>query len=363
MLNMALIARSAILHGANPLSGPIIPSLRNLSWMHWALLAFMSLAGAVLAYPFVHQTKIQPKPGPISVKADPLPLDGGNPARQHLGPLTFLGAWHLTSDSPAFGGISAMTVHDGWIDTVADNGTLIRFGRPPAMTRAFAAPLPVRPVDAGKDYAWDSEAMIHDPATGRSWVGFELMHEVCRYSADFARAESCRSWRAIRHWPATESVEAMVRLPDGRFLIFAEAAPSPDGLGTEVLLYDGDASDGSSGQPVSLSYRPPVGYKATDAAYIGHGRLLLLNRRVTLAEGFTAILTVVDMPPLKDGAVLRARPIARFAPPVLADNFEAMAVEKRSGQSILWIASDDNHLMIQRTLLLKFALPPELSLP
>ncbi len=73
--------------------------------------------------------------------------------------------------------------------------------------------------------------------------------------------------------------------------------------------------------------------------------------------GFTAIVTLVDIKGMKQGAVLQASEVARLAPPVLTDNFEGMALEYKDGQRILWLVSDDNFLFFQRTLLLKFALP------
>jgi hypothetical protein len=45
---------------------------------------------------------------------------------------------------------------------------------------------------------------------------------------------------------------------------------------------------------------------------------------------------------------------------LLADNFEGLAIERRDGQRILWVISDDNHLFFQRTLLIKFALSEKL---
>ena len=129
-----------------------------------------------------------------------------------------------------------------------------------------------------------------------------------------------------------------------------------------MLLFPGDPAVASSPKAIRMSYIPPQGYVPTDAVSIGHNRLLMLNRRVTMFDGFTAIITILDLSEAHENAVLRSEEIARLTPPVLADNFEAMAIEKRDGQSILWIASDDNHLFFQRTLLLKFALPTELAL-
>ena len=73
---------------------------------------------------------------------------------------------------------------------------------------------------------------------------------------------------------------------------------------------------------------------------------------------FTATVAIVELPETwAPGAILKARTLARLAPPMLADNFEGMAVTREQGRPILWIISDDNHEFFQRTLLLKFALP------
>jgi len=41
---------------------------------------------------------------------------------------------------------------------------------------------------------------------------------------------------------------------------------------------------------------------------------------------------------------------------VVHDNFEAIAAVREGDSTILWIASDDNQLFLQRSLLLKFRL-------
>jgi len=48
--------------------------------------------------------------------------------------------------------------------------------------------------------------------------------------------------------------------------------------------------------------------------------------------------------------------IARFEPPVTSDNYEGLSVTIENGRPIIWIVSDDNYSLWQRTLLLKFAL-------
>ena len=146
----------------------------------------------------------------------------------------------------------------------------------------------------------------------------------------------------------------MIRLRDGRFLIFSEGRRLPDGA-TEALLFDGDPA--VEGTPfVRLGYRAPEGFRITDAAELPDGRLLFLNRRISIFDGILGNLTMAETPKLEAGAVLSGREIALFQPPVTTDNYEALSVGREDGRTILWIASDDNFMGIQRTLLLKFAL-------
>jgi hypothetical protein len=297
-------------------------------------------------------------PGALLVSAQPLPLDSGDPGVRGIGPLRFLGGWALHSRDRNFGGISAMLAQpDGSILALSDSGTLMGFSLTPGNRRQFIAPLPTRPSERDwPSWKWDSESMVHDPATGRYWVGFELIQRICRYAPGFARVEACREWPEVKAWPETGSIEAMVRLSDGRFLAFSEMGFGPHG-GNDVLLFAGDPAEPGTPRPRHLAYIPPQGYHPTDAVQLADGSLIVLNRRVTLHEGFTAVIVRVPLPHLKEGAKLAGTPLARLAPPLLADNFEALALSRENGRTVLSVMSDDNHMFFERTLLLKFALP------
>lgn len=297
-------------------------------------------------------------PARLLISAKPVPLNAADPKQRRIGPLRYLGGWELTSNHPWFGGVSAMTLRpDGRIIAMSDGGDLFGFdlhGYSNGM-HEFIAPLPVRPKERGwPKWKWDSESLMHDPETGRYWVAFELIQRICRYSPAFARVEACARPKAMREWPDTGGAEASVRLPDGRFLIFAESAYGPRSSMQVLLFADDPAEPGPP--PQLLGYFPPQGYRVTDAVWIGKNRLLTLNRRVTVHEGFTAKLAVVDIGKLTPGTMLEAKVIATLRPPVLADNFEALATAVEKGRRIVWIASDDNHQFFQRTLFLKFAL-------
>lgn len=316
---------------------------------------------AILLLPAPHKSKPEPvAPGPLLVSARALPLSANDPALRRIGPLLYLGGWQLDSPHSGFGGISSLLVDPpGQVLALSDSGTLMGFhvGAGAPTRHPFIAPLPVREEDRHEPWwAWDSEAIAHDPATGRYWVGFEMLQRICRYAPGFARVEACRTWPDIEKWPETGSIESLARLPDGRFLAIAEMGMTSDG-GHEALLFAGDPADAATPPPLPLRYVPPRGYRPTDAIALDDRRILVLNRRLTLQDLFTATLAIIDLPAdPRAGDRLKARPLARLAPPLLADNFEALAMTREGGRMILWIASDDNHEFFQRTLLLKFAL-------
>ena len=323
---------------------------------------FLILLVALLLLPAPQSAKeARTMPGALLIKAKPVPLNASDPTQRTAGRLEYLAGWELKSDHRSFGGISAMVLRpDGRIIALNDSGDL--FGLPlpgdAGGRKEFIAPLPVRPEESHwPKWKWDSEGLMHDPASGRYWVTFELIQRICRYSPAFARVEACSEPKAMEDWPGTGGAEAAVRLPDGRFLIFAESAYGSRGS-TEVLLFTGDPVEHGA-RPVHLGYHAPQGYRITDAVWIGQDKLLTLNRRATIFDGFTAKLALVDISDLRPGSVLQASEIASLRPPLLADNFEALAISRERERDIVWIASDDNHQFFQRTLLLKFALKHE----
>lgn len=328
------------------------------------ILVLLALTVLLLQAPDKHKP-VQLRAGTLLVHARALPLGPGTPPPRAVGALGFLGGWELTSDNPGFGGISALRADPGGrLLALSDSGTLMGFSIGPddGRHRPFIAPLPVKPDERDKPWwIWDSESLTHDPATDRSWVGFELQQRICRYSPGFARVETCRIWPEIEAWPGTGSIESLARLSDGRFLAIAEMGMTSDGY-HDMLLFARDPADPATPSPIHLRYAPPQGYRPTDAVALDDRRLLVLNRRLTLQDLFTATIAVVDLPAdIAPGARLQARTLARLAPPLLADNFEGMAISRATGRASLWIASDDNHEFFQRTLLLHFALPDHLA--
>jgi hypothetical protein len=287
-------------------------------------------------------------------------LDASNPDRDLVGRLKFLGGWKITSENGAFGGISSMlALPDDRFLMLSDNGTLMGFTLDEARQQAvrpFIAPLPDGPAaaDALAPKNWDAESLLHDPETGQYWVGYEHQHSIWRYGPSFARREAANFPAAMQKWPDNGGAEAMLHLPDGRFLVFSESAASGKG-GYQALIFDGDPSEPTS-KATLFGYRPPKGYELTDAALIDDQSALMLHRRFTPLDGVSAIVSIAQLVDFQPGKVATSLPIATLKPPLKVDNMEALAVTRDGDRIIVWIASDDNFSVLQESLLFKFRL-------
>jgi hypothetical protein len=294
----------------------------------------------------------EPPPERTWLSFEPVPLDAGDPSVRRAGALRYLGGWSLTSNDFRFGGLSALHVERGEVLAFSDAGWLIRFPLPGAAGKVAASlgPLPEGPGSADAKSGRDVEALT--VAGGQAWIGYERANAVWRYRRSDWSATSSAKPLGMRRWRANRGSEAMLRLADGRFLIFSEGSGGP----SEVLLFDGDPAVPGT-ESLRFRYRPPRGFRITDAAILADGRFLFVNRRVSFLGGISAKLTLAAAPgEYRAGMLLEGEEVAHLRRPLVADNFEALSVAREGGRTIVWLASDDNYNPLQRTLLLKFAL-------
>lgn len=290
--------------------------------------------------------------------ATPVALDPAQPPRRRVGALTYLGGVRLTSADPAFGGFSAMHVIGDRFLLVSDGGNIVRFAMGPDWKPRDISFGDIQ----GPGGGWwkgdrDAEAMTGDPATGRLWVSFERWNRIARYDSTLARLERSAEPPAMRRWFSNGGGEAMARLRGGAFVVIAERSRAKPGksMGRAAIRFDGDPVEAPR-RGFRFSYLPPAGYDPSDLAELPDGRLLVLNRRVTLTEFFTAKLTLVDPSDIRPGAEVKGREIATIGPPLTRDNFEALAVTREGSATIVWLATDDNREVFERSLLMKFRL-------
>jgi len=294
------------------------------------------------------------------IMLEPFALDARSPGRSQVGRLVFLGGWKITSDNRDFGGISSMVaLPDKRFLMLSDNGTLVGFTLDEETGRAvrpFIAPLPDGPARPNEHARknWDSESLLHDPETGQFWVGYEHQHSIWRYGSSFSRKEAANFPEAMQKWPDNGGAEAMLRMPDGRFLVFSESAEYSKG-GYQALIFGGDASEPAS-KAAPFGYQPPEGYKLTDAILLDERSALMLHRRFTPLDGVSAILSIAQLSDFQPGKIVTSIPVATLTPPLKVDNMEALAVTRDEDGPIVWIASDDNFSALQESLLFKFRL-------
>lgn len=291
-----------------------------------------------------------------TLRATGAPVWGG---QRRIGRLSVVGAVVLTSDAPAFGGFSAISVRGARVTLLNDGGNWIGF----ALNRGQVSAVREGYLPGGPEIGWakrerDSESLAVDPATGTMWVGFENANAIWRYSAGFARGEAQVRPAGMADWPDNGGAETLVRLRDGRFIVLAEQARkrSPDRPG---LIFAGDPTRSAKDSAQSgkrFAYRRPPGYVPSDAAELPNGDLLVVNRRFSTPYRFSAKLTVVPRRMLRPGATLRGTEIATIGRPSFGENFEGVAVTVENGATMIWMIADEDVAVLQRTLLVKFRL-------
>ena len=210
-------------------------------------------------------------------------------------------------------------------------------------------------VPPGQEYILtDIESATRDPATGSYWLGYEQVHTIQR-SAVTGHSDGARDLRGEVNWFDNSGIEAMVRLADGRFIIVPEGR-------REGLIFTADPVGG--GAPATFHFRSPAkGYDATDMAQLPDGRLLVLMRKLTRPfrdawPPFSALLAIGE-PPQAGGefAPAIALQLDRVIP---RENYEGLALRPRKdGRVDVWVMSDDNFSIIQRSLLAKLVFDPE----
>ncbi len=301
------------------------------------------------------------------VTARPLALPPGTVSGD--GGVRIAEAWQLTSPNTRFGGYSALLLTGRRRFLLAsDTGTVAGLTlaapgrRGAAATRTFFRPLPDRERHKDDRTMVDMESLTTDRNRRHIWIGFEQQHSIWRFDAGLTRTTGHVAPPAMRGWPSNGGAEAMVRLHDGRFILFSETGASPLG-GTEVLLFAADPVANPHLVPARSGYDAGGMGRVTDAAELPDGRLLLLHRGLAVQGPFVTTIALVDPAAIKADTRWRAKAVATIGPPYLSENFEGVAVEdggdpSGAGATAVWLISDDNLMRWQRTLLLRLLLPP-----
>ncbi|MCP3393997.1 esterase-like activity of phytase family protein [Bradyrhizobium sp. CCGB12] len=321
---------------------------------------------------------------PVSVEVNARRIANFEPrdrSRTRFGSLDFRSGLVLTSPYRGFGGLSGIRFLDGKGErflAVSDQGgwftgTIRYSGREmTGLADVEAAPLLAadgRPITE-KRLWYDSESLARDG--NFVYVGLERVNQILRY--DFAkggtraRGEVIAIPPAVRKLPYNKGLEAMVVVPKsqgqgqgqsqgqgqaqalaGTLIAFSERGLDADGNLLAFLI--------GGPTPGQFSVRRSENYDISDAVLLPSGDLLILERKFSWFTGVNIRIRAIPLKSIAPGALVDG--LTLFAADLghEIDNMEGIdAHVTAEGETVLTLISDDNFSMLQRTLLLQFAL-------
>ena len=303
----------------------------------------------------------------IEISYTRVPLNYELPDQRSVGMLEYRGGLSISAKDARFGGFSSLLVSAGGGKMLAASDRGMWFsanllydaeGNLSGMASAHLAPISG---PDGKPLAGryrDAEALAR-AADGAVLLAFEQHHRILRFEAsghlDARRlaAEIPKLLAApaeLTEFNGNSAMEALVSLADGGLLILTEGLDNERPSKPGWILRQGAA-------PGRLVYKRAVNFRPTGATRLPDGDILALERRYTIIGGVAALLRRIPSESIWPGARLDGPELARLAPPLTVDNMEGIAARRdNAGRTLVYLLSDDNFSVLQRTLLLMFEL-------
>ncbi len=332
-----------------------------------ALLA--AVVGASIASPL---SAAEPGFTPVEVHAHPIKSfrTGSNETR--FGALEFRGGLTLSAPVPDFGSWSGLDFgDDGTLYAVSDNGVWFSarlVEDDGALAGVEATRIAPMLDDAGKPLKGketsDAEGLRITQRNGveTALVSFEQRPDVRAFAAapDFASARPTHITlpKPIYSISPNTGLEAIAVAP----------ADGPLGGGTVVIAERSLDRNGNhrgfilDGPRAGLFWvRRSDDFDITDAVFLpGSGDLAILERKVGFPEGFSMRIRRIAANAILPGATVDGTVLLEADSRYQIDNMEGIAARPTAdGGALLTLISDDNHSFLQRTVLLQFALPPD----
>lgn len=294
----------------------------------------------------------------IAIETSPVEL-----GVETLGALRFRGGIEISSDDPAFGGLSGLEVlDDDRMIAISDNGDwfeaqliLDEAGALVGMRdmrTAFMRDENGRPFRAKRD--GDSEDIAQLP-DGRIVISFEQTQTIRIYDFNrdgpFGAASRGPALDGVRNLHRNAGLEALAVTSDGVLLVGAEGGGAET---TPLWLAPLDAR-----APVAprIGYPTAPGYSLTGLDRLPDGNFVAVERFYAPVIGARARITMFPAESLnaRGEALPGVVELAHLAPPMPVDNFEGIATQLMpDGTTRIYILSDDNFSGRQRTLLYAF---------
>lgn len=290
----------------------------------------------------------------------------------HFGRLEWRGGLQISSPHPNFGGWSGLAIsQDGneflsisdagaWMSgrLTYDGGRLAGIADVSiGALKAKSGKTLIRPRDR------DAEALTLVSGTlekGEVLIGFESNNRIGRFPVGRDGIGT-----PTEYLPIADDLRRSTRI-DG---IEALAIVSRGNSGNAIVAFEEhpekgeDVSEGwiwIAGEPHPISVRTSDDFAVTDAVGLPDGGLVLLERRYRPLEGVRMRLREIPAREIQPGRMLDGEVLIEADPTTEIDNMEGLAVHREAdGTIVLTIISDDNfNRLLQRTLIVQFALLP-----
>jgi hypothetical protein len=300
------------------------------------------------------------------VRAKPIEaFEPRDPSRVRFGALTFRGGIELTSPYPEFGGISAIrvTADGARFLAVTDKGRWLRGRivyegtRPAGIADAEMAPVlgPDGRTLAARGW-YDTEAIAKDGGT--VWLGIERVNRIVRIDVGrnglLARGHAITVPPGVQRLPHNKGLECLDFVPrglplGGTLIGISERALDREGNILGFLL--------GGPSPGEFSVKRIGDFDVSDCAVTPRGELLVLERSFSRFKGVGMRIRRVPLTNVTPGAIVDGPALFEADMGYQFDNMEGLSVHRAAdGPLVLTLISDDNFSMIQRTILLQFAL-------
>lgn len=310
---------------------------------------------------------------PVAVRAIPFSQFERGSEATTFDALRFLGGLELVSRDPRFGSLSGIDFvpRDNTFYAVADTGLWFRArlvedaGQPTGLADTALAPIlgdngkpPAAKIDA------DAEGLRLTVRDGQltALVSFEQTTRLRAFAGpDFAAATPQKV-------PLPKAVSGIRRNQGLESVAVAPAAAPLAGATVVIAERSLDAAGNHRAFIVSgpmrgaFAIRRSDDFDVSDATFLPDGDLLILERRFSFSGGFAMRLRRIAATAIAPGKTLDGETLMTADGRYEIDNLEGLAAEPGpSGDTILTLVSDDNNNLLQRTLLLRFALPAKVA--
>ncbi|HET7191808.1 MAG TPA: esterase-like activity of phytase family protein [Pseudolabrys sp.] len=326
------------------------------------IVACLFVAGFITLAEAVRVSRIA---GPVAIKATPITsFDNRDPSQTRFGTLEFRGGLVLNSKDEAFGGISAIHMEPDGAHFLAatDQGSWLRGrieyrdGRPAAIADAEMAPILGSDGKPLASHGWyDVESLTE--RDGIVFIGIERVEQIVRF--DYRRDGLLARGRAInvpaefKTFTYNKSLECLTAPLEGALAggLIAITEHSLDNAGNlRSFVLGGEHA-------TRFSAKRSDDYDVSDCTILSGNDLLLLERRYSPARGVAMRIRRIPLADVKADAIIDGPAMIEADLGYQIDNMEGIAVHRNAaGETIITLVSDDNFSVIQRSLLLQFAL-------